>query len=154
MLVTVRGTTFTLVDVRLSRVFSRKLPICSKIDFEKTRALKVLFEFPPTLTWNFFIFMYVVANILLYLKRQGSAQTVELSRRTSSQCKTFGWEGQNLVANLIHTYRSSPFAYRLSMDIDEHEQYLWAWAIFMSMDIVDEDTVTINEINNDIICDT
>jgi hypothetical protein len=43
VLMTVRGTTFTLADVTSSRVFSRNSRKSLKIDFEKTRALKVNF---------------------------------------------------------------------------------------------------------------
>ena len=89
MLVIVRGITFTLVDVRLSRVFSRKPPIRLKMDFDKNSCSKVFFEFPPTVTWNVVILTYVVADILLYPKSSGSAQTVEYSWRTSSQSEPF-----------------------------------------------------------------
>ena len=44
---TVRETTFTLVDVRLSRVFLRKPRMSWKIDVEKLVLLKFTFEFPP-----------------------------------------------------------------------------------------------------------
>jgi len=82
------GTTFTLVDVRLSRVFLRKLRIDIKsLDFWlwKNRDLQIYLKFPPTVAWNVVFFTYVVADIFLYPKSFGSAQTVEFSRRTSSQ---------------------------------------------------------------------
>ena len=82
------GTTFTLVDVRLWRVILRKPLSDWKIDVENTSALKVFFEFPPTVVRNALIFTYVVADILLYPKSTGSAQTVAFSRRTSSQNAT------------------------------------------------------------------
>ncbi len=37
-----------------------------KIDFEKTRALKVDFWIPASYSWNFVIFTYVVADVILY----------------------------------------------------------------------------------------
>ena len=94
---TVRGTTFTLVVVRLSRFFLRKLPIRLKVDFDRNSCSKVFFEFPPTVTWNVVIFTYVVADILLYPKSLGSAQTVEYSRRTSC-CNKFCIYAQRLLS--------------------------------------------------------
>ena len=82
------GTTFTLVDVRLLRVILRKPLSDWKIDVENTSALKVFFEFPPIVVRNALIFTYVLADILLNPKSPDSAQTVESSRRTSSQNAT------------------------------------------------------------------
>ena len=43
----------------------------------------MFFEFPPTVVLNVVIFTHVVADILLYPKSTGSAETVEFSQTTS-----------------------------------------------------------------------
>jgi hypothetical protein len=45
---------------------------------QKLVSLEKTFEFPPTVIWILVIFQYVVADIFLYSKSLGSAQTVEI----------------------------------------------------------------------------
>ena len=52
----------------------------------KTRILEVNFWIP--VVWILVIFLYVVADVILYSKSLGSAGTVKFWLRTSSQCGT------------------------------------------------------------------
>ena len=54
----------------------------------KTRVLEVNFKVPANSCMNFFLFQYVVADIIFYSKSPGSAETVNYWPRTSTQCGT------------------------------------------------------------------
>jgi hypothetical protein len=60
----------------------------TKLSVEKLVFLKENFEFPSAVVYILVIFRYVAADIILYSKSLGSAETVKIWPRTSSQCGT------------------------------------------------------------------
>ena len=55
-------------------------------------------EFPPTVVLNVVIFTYAIADILLYPKSRGSAETVEASQRTSDTPQKYDFCPQKSVS--------------------------------------------------------
>ena len=75
--------------LELSTIFWKsRFHIEKRPSFKWLVFLKENFEFPPTVTLIVVIFQYVVADIILYSKSLGSAQTVKFWPRTSSLCGT------------------------------------------------------------------
>ena len=90
-LVTSRGTTFTLVDVRLSCVFLRKPWMCLKIDFEKNCVFEVNFWIPAN-SWMNSCDFYTCCSLYYSLSKK----------------LKLGWNGWVLAENELSEHDAPP----------------------------------------------